>query len=83
MMRSCHDPVLRASCRAKSLGQEHDRDPATSSLIGALLNHATVIYRADRGYRGTDQFRYIALDSASSYPRHRVAATVTVHIGAG
>jgi hypothetical protein len=53
-----------------------------SIRIGALLNHATVIYRPDRGYRGTDQFRYIALDSASSYPRHRVAATVTVDVGA-
>jgi hypothetical protein len=61
-------------------GPHHGR---LSVPIGALLNHATIICRANRRYRGTDQFRYIALDSASSRPRHRVSATVTVDIGAG
>jgi hypothetical protein len=46
-----------------------------------LLNHATIIYRPRRGYRGPDRFTYIAKDSASRYPYDPVIATVFLNVG--
>jgi hypothetical protein len=59
--------------------------PAHGTLnvnVGALLKHATVIYRPTRGYHGPDRFTYSAQDAASSYPRVHCQATVSMYIGA-
>jgi hypothetical protein len=49
--------------------------------VGPLLSHPTIVYRPRRGYRGLDQFAYIARDSASRYPYNPVEATVSLNIG--
>jgi hypothetical protein len=49
--------------------------------VGSVLSHERIIYRPRRGYRGPDQFTYIARDSASRYPYNPVEATVSLNIG--
>jgi len=59
--------------------------PAHGTLnvrVGALLKHATVIYRPKRGYHGPDSFSYSAQDEASSYAHVHCQATVSLSIGA-
>jgi hypothetical protein len=48
---------------------------------GSLSTRRTITYRPKRGYRGPDRFTYIARDSASSYPHHPAAATVSLYVG--
>src|SRR4051812_33153088 len=59
--------------------------PAHGTLdvsTGSPFAGPTVTYTPANGYSGPDSFTYSASDSASDYPRHPAAATVTLSVGA-
>ena len=58
--------------------------PAHGTLdvaAGTAFNGPDVTYTPAPGYSGGDSFTYLAYDSASAYPRHPAAATVTLSVG--
>lgn len=49
---------------------------------GTDFSAATVTYTPAAGYSGPDSFTFVARDSASAFPLHPAAATMTLNVGA-